>query len=273
MNTRRTKGASRQLFSVDKSVRLDDNIRGKPTDPTTPVATPLAAPASDTAGQAAAREKYEAVVKLVRAICDERRDKFIAKDIRTDVLGAKDIRAEDRDGRRSLVDLIKFTVRQARSVDCQGLYRQLEYPAREDLRPILEEEQRLVLEDEEEDWKPTEASRRTRMCKMLDKKFYRQLREKYAVPADLAKVSLIGLSFEIVEVYLSWCEEDDEEGLGTAAYSGGERGASRSVGWERDGGDGRASESVLRRLDFQNLPQVSSGISKLVFCRSHSGEI
>eukprot|EP00854_Cymbomonas_tetramitiformis_P016621 gene16621-19746_t len=74
MNTRRTKGASRQLFSVDKSVRLDDNIRGKPTDPTTPVATPLAAPASDTAGQAAAREKYEAVVKLVRAICDERRD-------------------------------------------------------------------------------------------------------------------------------------------------------------------------------------------------------
>ncbi|KAK3240211.1 hypothetical protein CYMTET_49933, partial [Cymbomonas tetramitiformis] len=56
---------------------------------------------------------------------------------------------------------------------------------------------RLVLENEEEDWKPTEASRRSR--KILDKKFYRQLREKYAVPADLAKESLIGLFFEIVE--------------------------------------------------------------------------
>ncbi|KAK3253423.1 hypothetical protein CYMTET_37313 [Cymbomonas tetramitiformis] len=156
--------------------------------------------------------------------------------------------AEDRGGRRSLVDLIKFTVRQARSVDCQGLYRQLEYPAREVPRPILEEEQRLVLENDEEDWKPTEASRRTRMFKMLDKKFYRQLREKYAVPSDLAKVSLIGLGFEIVEVYLSWCEEEDEEGLGSAAYSGGERGTSRSVGFERDRDDERGSASILRRI-------------------------
>eukprot|EP00854_Cymbomonas_tetramitiformis_P027802 gene27802-34337_t len=92
--TRTSKGASRQLFSVDKSVRLDDNIRGKPTDPTTP-----AAAAADTAGQTAAREKYEAVVKLVQAIYDERRDKSIAKDIRFDVLGAKDarFRASDKD--------------------------------------------------------------------------------------------------------------------------------------------------------------------------------
>ena len=133
-------------------------------------------------------------------------------------------------------------------MDCHGLYRQLEYPARKDPRPILEEEQRLVLENEEEDWKPTEASRRTRMFKMLDIKFYRQLREKYAVPADLAKVSLIGLSFEIVEVYLFWCEEEDEEGLGSAAYSGGERGASRSVGFERDRDDERGGSSILRRL-------------------------
>ncbi|KAK3251329.1 hypothetical protein CYMTET_39348 [Cymbomonas tetramitiformis] len=317
--TRQKTGATRQLFAIDKSVRLDDNIRGKPTDPTTPVAVPAVATSSDTAGQKAARERYEAVTKLVQTIYDERRDKSIAKDIRSDVLGAKDVRfkasdkdkprlgplvrrlttefetarlgvdifdfndetievhprvnallyhiltliiepdslastvlggtyAEDRDGRRSLVDLIKFTVRQARSVDCQGLYRQLEYPAREDPRPILEEEQRLVLENEEEDWKPTDASRRSRMFKMLDKKFYRQLREKYAVPADLAKVSLIGLSFEIVEVYLSWCEEEDEEGLGSAAYSGGERGASRSDDVERDRGGDRGSASLLRRI-------------------------
>ncbi|KAK3286790.1 hypothetical protein CYMTET_5673 [Cymbomonas tetramitiformis] len=318
--TRQRTGATRQLFSVDKSVRLDDNIRGKPTDPTTPVAAPTVAHSSDTAGQKAARERYEATTQLVQLIYDERRDKSIAKDSRSDVLGAKDIRfrasdkdkarlgalvrrlttefetarlgvdifdfndetievhpkvnsllyhiltlviepdslastvlggssAEDRDGRRALVDLIKFTVRQARSVDCQGLYRQLEYPAREDPRPILEEEQRLVLENDEEDWKPTEASRRTRMFKMLDKKFYRQLREKYAVPADLAKVSLIGLAFEVVEVYLSWrCEEEDEEGLGTAAYSGGERGASRSVGFERDRDEGRDSPSILKRI-------------------------
>ncbi|KAK3234324.1 hypothetical protein CYMTET_55425 [Cymbomonas tetramitiformis] len=317
--TRQRAGASRQLFSVDKSVRLDDNIRGKPTDPTTPVAVPAVAHSSDTAGQKAARERYEATAKLVQIIYDERRDKSIAKDIRSDVLGAKDVRfkasdkdkarlgplvrrlttefdtarlgvdvfdfndetievhpkvnallyhiltlviepdslastvlggssAEDRDGRRSLVDLIKFTVRQARSVDCQGLYRQLEYPAREDPRPILEEEQRLVLENEEEDWRPTEASRRTRMFKMLDKRFYRQLREKYAVPADLAKVSLIGLSFEIVEVYLSWCEEEEEEGLGSAAYSGGARDASRSDGVERDRGGEHGSASILQRI-------------------------
>ncbi|KAK3240384.1 hypothetical protein CYMTET_49746 [Cymbomonas tetramitiformis] len=316
--TRQRAGASRQLFSVDKSVRLDI-IRGKPTDPTTPVAAPAVAHSSDTAGQKAARERYEATTKLVQLIHDERRDKSIAKNIRSDALGAKDIRfrasdkdkarlgalvrrlttefetarlgidvfdfndetievhpkvnallyhiltlviepdslastvlggssAEDRDGRRSLVDLIKFTVRQARSVDCQGLYRQLEYPAREDPRPILEEAQRLVLENEEEDWRPTEASRRTHMFKMLDKKFYRQLREKYAVPADLAKVSLIGLSFEIVEMYLSWCEEEDEEGLGSAAYSGGARGASRSAGEERDRDDERGGSSILRRL-------------------------
>ncbi|KAK3251347.1 hypothetical protein CYMTET_39310 [Cymbomonas tetramitiformis] len=100
--TRQTKGASRQLFSVDKSVRLDDNIRGKPTDPTTPVAAPPVQAASDMAGQKAAREKYEE--KLVQAICDERRDKSIAKDIRSDVLGAKDIRfrASDKDEARTL---------------------------------------------------------------------------------------------------------------------------------------------------------------------------
>ena len=97
--TRQRAGASRQLFSVDKSVRLDDNIRGKPTDPTTPVAVPAVAAASDTAGQKAARERYEAVTKLVQTIYDERRDKSIAKDIRSDVLGAKDVRfkASDKD--------------------------------------------------------------------------------------------------------------------------------------------------------------------------------
>ncbi len=97
--TRQKTGATRQLFAIDKSVRLDDNIRGKPTDPTTPVAVPAVATSSDTAGQKAARERYEAVTKLVQTIYDERRDKSIAKDIRSDVLGAKDVRfkASDKD--------------------------------------------------------------------------------------------------------------------------------------------------------------------------------
>eukprot|EP00854_Cymbomonas_tetramitiformis_P026944 gene26944-33130_t len=100
--TRQKTGASRQLFLVDKSVRLDDNVRGKPTDPTTPVAVPAAAHSSDTAGQKAARERYEATAKLVQIIYDERRDKSIAKDIRSDVLGAKDVRfkASDKDKAR-----------------------------------------------------------------------------------------------------------------------------------------------------------------------------
>ena len=97
--TRQKTGATRQLFAIDKSVRLDDNIRGKPTDPTTPVAAPAVATSSDTAGQKAARERYEAVTKLVQTIYDERRDKSIAKDIRSDVLGAKYVRfkASDKD--------------------------------------------------------------------------------------------------------------------------------------------------------------------------------
>ncbi|KAK3252591.1 hypothetical protein CYMTET_38124 [Cymbomonas tetramitiformis] len=121
---------------------------------------------------------------------------------------------------RYVTDILEDGWQPIKLIQYQGLYRQLEYPAREDPRPILEEEQRLVLENEEEDWKPTDASRRSRMFKMLDKKFYRQLREKYAV----------------------------EEGLGSAAYSGGERGTSRSAGVERDRDDERGGSSILRRL-------------------------
>ena len=66
------------------------------------MAAPTVAHTSDTAGQKAARERYEATTKLVQNIYDERRDKSIAKDIRSDVLGAKDIRfrASDKDKAR-----------------------------------------------------------------------------------------------------------------------------------------------------------------------------
>eukprot|EP00854_Cymbomonas_tetramitiformis_P004012 gene4012-4979_t len=94
--TRQKAGASRQLFTVDKSVRLDDNIRGKPTDPTTPVAAPPVATSSDTAGQKAARERYEAVTKLVQTIYDERAPASILRR-----LAECEVRLQEAEARRA----------------------------------------------------------------------------------------------------------------------------------------------------------------------------
>ncbi len=113
--------------------------------------------------------------------------------------------AEDRDGRRrALIELIRYCVRQARGQKCLEHYSALRYPAGVDPRPILEEEYRLVSENDSDDWTPTEESRKRNMFKALDRKFYKTVVDQYLVPDKLAAVSLRDLVYEIVEIYLGY---------------------------------------------------------------------
>ncbi|KAK3281473.1 hypothetical protein CYMTET_10740 [Cymbomonas tetramitiformis] len=119
--------------------------------------------------------------------------------------------AEDRDGRRALVELIRFCVRQARAQRCYEHYVALRYPAETDPRPLLEEEHRLVAENDTEDWTPTTDSRRRQIFRALDRVFYKTIVDKYLVPESLAAVPLPTFIFEIVEVYLAWEDQKSED--------------------------------------------------------------
>ncbi|KAK3274576.1 hypothetical protein CYMTET_17244 [Cymbomonas tetramitiformis] len=277
--------SKRRLF-VDKDIRLSDSVRNQPTAATPP--QPLPQPPRDKEPEGVAfYELNDRVTKLY----DDDKDKTIAKEIRSDVLGGKHVRfraresdkgrigdlirrlrrefekaklgvdvfefnnqhtrihpavnqflfdvvslvvepaslaslvlggqcAEDRDGRRAQVELICFCVRQARGQRCYEHYTALRYPAEVDPRPLLEEEHRLVAENDTKDWTPTTDSRRWSMFRALDRVFYKTLIDKYLVPEALAAVPLPNLVFEIVEVYLAW---EDQKGDDDTAQPAGLR--------------------------------------------------
>ena len=155
--------------------------------------------------------------------------------------------AEDRDGRRALVELIRFCVRQARGQRCYEHYAALRYPAEVDPRPLLEEEHRLVAENDTEDWTPTADSRRRNMFRALDRVFYKTIIDKYLVPEALAAVPLPNLVFEIVEVYLAW-EDQKTDDVETPHPAG-----MRYSGADQAGGQGDDIEGKIRQLVQQNV--------------------
>jgi len=309
--------SKRRLF-VDKDIRLSDSVRNTPTAATPPQPLPQPPQDKEPAGLAEIRAKFFELSDRVAKLYDDDKDKAIAKDIRSDVLGGKHVRfrakesdkgrigdlirrlkrefekarlgvdvfdfndqhvrihpavnqflydvvslvvepsslaslvlggqcAEDRDGRRALVELIRFCVRQARGQRCFEHYMALRYPAEVDPRPLLEEEHRLVAENDTEDWTPTTDSRRRNMFRALDRTFYKTLIDKYLVPEALAAVPLPTLVFEIVEVYLAW---EDQKGDDVASP----RPASmRYSGTDQAGGQGDDIDGKIRQLLQQNV--------------------
>ncbi|KAK3262745.1 hypothetical protein CYMTET_28416 [Cymbomonas tetramitiformis] len=213
--------SKRRIF-VDKDIRLSDSVRNTPTAATPPQPLPQPPQDKEPVGLAEIRAKFFEISDRVAKLYNDDKDKAIAKDIRSDVLGGKHVRfcpkesgkgrigdlirrlkrefekarlgvdvfdfndqhvrihpavnqflydvvslvvepsslaslvlggqcAEDRDGRRALVELIRFCVRQAQGQRCLEHYIALRYPAEVDPRPLLEEEHRLVTENDTED--------------------------------------------------------------------------------------------------------------------------
>ncbi|KAK3260176.1 hypothetical protein CYMTET_30849 [Cymbomonas tetramitiformis] len=143
--------------------------------------------------------------------------------------------AEDRDGSRALVELIRFCVRQARGQRCYEHYTALHYPAETDPRPLLEEEHRLVAENDTEDWTPTTDSRRRQMFRALDRVFYKTLIDKYLVPETLAAVPLPNFIFEVVENVVANKRIADLEALVHGRTSGMSKPTTKRLGGMRPG--------------------------------------
>ncbi|KAK3250677.1 hypothetical protein CYMTET_39952 [Cymbomonas tetramitiformis] len=123
----------------------------------------------------------------------------------------------DRDGRRALIDLMKGCVPAGLRVSHQEEYAGLRNPARVDPRPVLAKEHRLVRENRAVDWQPTEATRRQQLFDRIDPDFYRAVRDRYPLPADLLAVSFKMLAQLVTTVYISWAEAQQGEVVGTPA--------------------------------------------------------
>ncbi|KAK3270120.1 hypothetical protein CYMTET_21460 [Cymbomonas tetramitiformis] len=78
----------------------------------------------------------------------------------------------DRDGRRGLIDLVKGCVPSGVRISHQEEHSAFRYPAREDPRPVLAKEYRLVRDNRADDWRPTETSRRRQLYDRLVPDFY-----------------------------------------------------------------------------------------------------
>ncbi|KAK3275006.1 hypothetical protein CYMTET_16843 [Cymbomonas tetramitiformis] len=266
------RSGKRRLF-VDKDIRLSDTVRNSPTTATPPQPLPQPPQDQEPAGLTEIRAKFFELNDCVAQLYDDDKDKAIAKDVRSDVLGGKHVRfrAKDSDkGRigdlirrlkrefekaRLGVDVFDFNDQHVRvhpavnqflydvvslvvepsslaALKCFEHYMALRYPAEVDPRPLLEEEHRLVAENDTEDWTPTTDSRRRNM---------------YLVPEALAAVPLPTLVFEIVEVYLAW---EDQEGDGVESPHPA---SMRYSGADRAGGHGDDIDGRIRQLVQQNV--------------------
>ncbi|KAK3251150.1 hypothetical protein CYMTET_39502 [Cymbomonas tetramitiformis] len=291
--------SKRRLF-VDKDIRLSDSVRNTPTAATPPQPLPQPPQDKEPAGLAEIRAKFFELSDRVTKLYDDDKDKAIAKDVRSDVLGGKHVRFRAKESDKGRIgDLIRRQKREFEKARLgvevfdfndqhvrvhpavnQFLYDvvslvvepsslaslvlggQCSGPAvlrasygtavssgggMVDPRPLLEEEHRLVVENDTEDWTPAADSRRRNMFRALDRAFYKTLVDKYLVPEALAAVPLPTLVFEIVEVYLAWEDQkgDDVETPHPTSM--------RYSGADQAGGQGDDVDGKIRQLLQQNI--------------------
>ncbi|KAK3234430.1 hypothetical protein CYMTET_55313 [Cymbomonas tetramitiformis] len=188
----------------DSEIRLSKGVRNPPTLATLEVEDPGAAKAEDAAEVVAQRKRsfpptvgleltsfdfddpnkeviplvnelvYDVFSEVVEANSAVYRFFILATDCST-----------DGDGRRGLIDLVKGCIPSGVHISHQEEHSALRYPAREDPRPVLAKEHKLVRENRADDWRSTEASRRRQLYDRLDPDFYRAVRDRYPLPSDL----------------------------------------------------------------------------------------
>ena len=83
--------SKRRLF-VDKDIRLSDSVRNIPTAATPPQPLPQPPQDKEPAGLAEIRATFFELSDRVAKLYNDDKDKTIAKDIRSDVLGGKHVR-------------------------------------------------------------------------------------------------------------------------------------------------------------------------------------
>ncbi|KAK3270510.1 hypothetical protein CYMTET_21094 [Cymbomonas tetramitiformis] len=230
--------ARRQLLKesdVDSIIRLNDTVLNSPTLATPPVPAPGVDKDISKLGKLIVRVKTafstsgvdltsfdfddpnKAVIECVNELLYDTFEELIEPDSTVAQYFLATDSSTDRDGCRALLDLIKGCVPTCVRQSHQEEHAALRYPARVDPRPILAKEVKLCKDNQAEDWKPTEVTRRQQLYKHLDPDFYKGIFDRYPLPEHLPAMSLKQLSQLVTRVYTNWQFAEQDGTAGTVA--------------------------------------------------------